>query len=78
MGIDVPMFVGRKKFRVEETLSGLTPMEEMTTVLRYMKAYGKDNVRGACWSNLILSQKQLDMISTFFDIVKSCEEYMLC
>ena len=76
-GVDVPCFVGKKKFNVEETLPGLTPMEEMTTTLRYMRAYGIDNVRGACWSNLIFSQYQINMISNFMDILTSCERFMV-
>ena len=77
-GIDIPKFVGRKKFTVAETIQNVTSLEEMTTTLRYMKAYGIDNARGACFSNVILTQKQLNMIGNFMDILKCCEEYLIC
>ena len=77
-GINVPKFVGKRKFKVEEVIQNVTSLEEMTTTLRYMKEYGIDNARGACFSNLILTQKQLNMIMNFMDILDCCEKYLTC
>jgi len=76
---NVPEFVKRinKKVSVEETILGVTPLEEMTTTLRYMRAYGVDNVRGGCFSNIILTQKQLDMIAHFMAMLFYCEEFLI-
>lgn len=39
---------------------------EMTTTLEYMYRYGIDRVRGAQWSNIILSQSQKEAITAGF------------
>jgi hypothetical protein len=77
LGIDIPVFVRGKRFGVEETISNVTPLEELTTTLRYMKAYGPDRVRGACFSNMSLREDQIDTIESFMDIVATCETYLI-
>jgi hypothetical protein len=74
LGIDIPVFVRGKRFGVEETISNVTPLEELTTTLRYMKAYGLNRVRGACFSNMILreaSSSKLKPVQIYVNCFKS-------
>ncbi|CAF1213894.1 unnamed protein product [Adineta ricciae] len=53
--------------RIVQVKDMTTNYDEANTTLDYMKKYGIDNVRGAQWSNMILTNEQRDTIQTMMN-----------
>ena len=45
----------------------LTKFDEITVTLKYMMEYGIDNVRGACWTNEVLTAQERTHIQRLID-----------
>ena len=53
--------------RIIQVKDMTTNYDEANTTLDYMKKYGIDNVRGAQWSNMILTNEQRNTIQTMMN-----------